>query len=425
MIGTLYLDTARLGQMSPAARDTYLDFVRLTAEEPSSLYFEKFLQQGFHAWPDSYRNRFPALESWQGVAGLKQSLARLVGQPRDCRVLLANRSAQLMKLAARLLFRRCRNVLVTDFNWPSYQSFLCAEATRTGNTITTVPVRETLLRGAMTKDELVSFVAGKCSQARCDGLFLPAVSNLGVQFPIREIVQAVEGNTQLRFTVVDAAQAFCHVPATSYAESDLIIAGCHKWLAAYQTMGMAFCPRERSQSFIERALRRMVDSFQIDDPLLRFTEQLETGRLDGYSETTNISPLFSCCGAVEMVPASDAEQAKQLRLRRRNADVLSDVATDSGWRPVRPVTEFQTGILLLKPNDRSVAFSAESVRAAFQQHGIVLSAYDDGLIRLSMPEPPFAEDAVVHIRRSLQCVFPRRSPYFAGNLRTVSPLNVG
>lgn len=425
MIGTLYLDTARLGQMSPAARDTYLDFVRLTAEEPSSLYFEKFLQHGCEAWPDSYRVRFAALEAWQGVAGLKQSLARLVGQPPDCRVLLANRSAQLMKLAARLLFRRCRNVLVTDFNWPSYQSILAAEATRTGNTITTVPVRETLLRDAMTKEQLVSFVAAKYTQARCDGLFLPAVSNLGVQFPIREIVRTIESQTQLRFTVVDAAQAFCHVPASSYAVGDLIIAGCHKWLGAYQTMGMAFCPRERSRSFIDRTLRRMVDSFQIDDPLLRFSEQLETGRLDGYSETTNISPLFSCCGAIDEVPAGGAEQAKQLRLRRRNADVLSDVATDSGWRPVRPATEFQTGILLFKPNDRSVVFSAEFVRAGFQQHGIVLSAYDDGLIRLSMPESPLAEDAVAQIRQSLQSVFPRRSPYFNDSLRTASPLNVG
>jgi hypothetical protein len=86
--------------MSPTARDTYLDFVRLTAKEPSSLYFEEFLQHGCAAWPASYRNRFRALESWQGVAGLKHSLARLVGQRRDCPVVLANRSAQLMKLAA-------------------------------------------------------------------------------------------------------------------------------------------------------------------------------------------------------------------------------------------------------------------------------------------------------------------------------------
>lgn len=419
----LYLDTARLGQMSPSTRDTYLDFVRLTAEEPSSLYFEEFLQHGFEAWPGSYQNRFPALEAWHGVAGLKHSLARLVGQPRDCRVLLANRSAQLMKLTARLLFRRCRNVLVTDFNWPSYQSFLAAEATRTGNTVTTVSVRDTLLRDATTKDELVNFVAGKYSQAGCDGLFLPAVSNLGVQLPIREIVRAIESNAQLRFTAVDAAQAFCHVPASSFAVSDLMIAGCHKWLGAYQTMGMAFCPRQRSRSFINRTLRRMIDSFQIDDPLLRFTEQLESGRLDGYSETTNISPLFSCCGAVDMVPASNTEQEHQLRLRRENADVVSDVTIDSGWRPVRPAAEFQTGILLLKPGHRP-SKSADSVRAAFQKHGIILSAYDDGLIRLSMPERPLADDAVAHIRRSLQNVFPRRSPYFSGWLGTETAIKL-
>lgn len=201
--------------MSPAARDTYLDFVRFTAEEPSSLYFEEFLQHGFAAWPASYRNRFRALEPWQGVAGLKRSLAQLIGQPRNCRVLLANRSAQLMKLAARLLFRRCRNVLTTDLNWPSYQSFLAAEAARTGNSIRTVPVRDVLLRGEITGDEVVSFIAEECFKAPCDGLFLPAASNLGVLVPIREIVRTVESEVQLRFVAVDAAQAFCHVPAAT------------------------------------------------------------------------------------------------------------------------------------------------------------------------------------------------------------------
>lgn len=387
--------------MSPTARDTYLDFVRLTAEEPSSLYFEEFLQHGWAAWPASYRNRFRALESWQGVAGLKHLLARLVGQPRDCRVLLANRSAQLMKLVARLLFRRCRNVLTSDVNWPSYQRFLSAEATRTGNSITTIPVRDMLLRGGITRDELVSFIAEESFKAGCDGLFLPAVSNLGVLFPTHEIVRAIDSRVQLRFVAVDAAQAFCHVPAASYAGSDLLIAGCHKWLGANQTMGMAFCPRKRSRSFIERTLRRMVDARQIDDPLLRFTEQLERGQLDGYSETTNIAPLFSCCGAIDMAPANDLEQEQQLRIRRLNADVVSEAANDSGWMPVRSVTDFQTGILLLKPRHLPRRSSAKSVRAAFQKHGVILSTYDDGLIRLSMPRRPFTDDNVACIRESL------------------------
>ena len=52
MPATLYLDTARLGQMSPTALQTHCDFVRLMAEDPSSLYTEEFLCGGSAAVPD-------------------------------------------------------------------------------------------------------------------------------------------------------------------------------------------------------------------------------------------------------------------------------------------------------------------------------------------------------------------------------------
>jgi hypothetical protein len=190
-------------------------------------------------------------------------------------------------------------------------------------------------------------------------------------------------------------------------------------------MGMAFCLRKRSRSFIKQTVRRMLDACQIDDPLLRLTEQPENGQLDGYSETTNISPLFSCCGAIGAVPADDAQQKQQLQMRRLNADMLSEVANDSGWTPVRPVADFQTEILLLKPRHRPSRSSAVSVRATFQKHGVILSAYDDGLIRLSMPQRPFTDDAVAHIRESLLHILPLRSPHFSSRLLTAMPRNVG
>lgn len=62
------MDTARLGRMTPAAQRAQPDLVRLSAEEPTSLYFEEFLKDGFNAWLSSYQNRFPGLQSWSGVA---------------------------------------------------------------------------------------------------------------------------------------------------------------------------------------------------------------------------------------------------------------------------------------------------------------------------------------------------------------------
>ena len=88
--------------------------------------------RGAGAWPAAAQERYPGLAGWGGVSALKESLRVLAGSPADLPVLLANRSAQLMKLAARLLFHPCDNVLVTDVGWPPYHDVLAAEAARGG-----------------------------------------------------------------------------------------------------------------------------------------------------------------------------------------------------------------------------------------------------------------------------------------------------
>ena len=47
MPARLYLDTARLGRMSPRAQRAQIDFVRLAGEEGCTLYWERFLRDGF------------------------------------------------------------------------------------------------------------------------------------------------------------------------------------------------------------------------------------------------------------------------------------------------------------------------------------------------------------------------------------------
>ncbi len=106
MPNRLYLDTARLGLMSGSAQRVYIDFVRFAGEEAGSLYCEQFLQDGTRDWPESLQGRFPALQSWQGLAHLKRTLKQLAGATPDSEILLANRSAVMMQLAAKLLFNR-------------------------------------------------------------------------------------------------------------------------------------------------------------------------------------------------------------------------------------------------------------------------------------------------------------------------------
>ena len=402
MFGTLYLDTARLGPMVPTARQASLDFVRLTAEEPSSLYFEEFLRHGFSAWPEHYQNRFPGLASWQGVGDLKKSITRAFALPSDRRVLLANRSAELMKLAAKALFRRCRNILVSDINWSSYQKLLAHEAERTGNVITTVPLHSRIFDDQVSWNEVAQIIKRHYLAEQCDGLFLPAVSHTGVRLPIREIADAIREDSDLRYCVVDAAQAFAHVPEAGYNNCDLIIAGCHKWLGAYQPLGIAVCPQASTQRPIRQTRAQMVQSHQLQDPLLRFTEQLASRRLDGVSETTNIAPLFSCSGALQELSHDETHLESRLEFQKQLANRISHIAANSGWLPIKPPAEMQTGILLLKHIDQQSPLTAEQMRARFEQHRVIFTCYGKDLIRLSMPTKTLSDTELAQLQASLE-----------------------
>ena len=151
----LYLDTARLGLMSRGAQQIYIDFIRFAGEEGGSLYLDRFLRTGIRGWPQSLQRRFPALRAWNGISHLKEGLKDLAEAPTDWQVLLANRSAHLMRIAAGLLFRLCRNVLVTDLTWPSYRLILQRVRRLSGNRLTEVSLRSRILRHAVAEDEVV------------------------------------------------------------------------------------------------------------------------------------------------------------------------------------------------------------------------------------------------------------------------------
>jgi len=60
----------------------------------------------------------------------------------------------------------------------------------------------------------------------CDGVFLSAVSNLGVRLPVAKIVRALKATGHLRFVVVDGAQELNHIPTDlSHEHCDSISPG--------------------------------------------------------------------------------------------------------------------------------------------------------------------------------------------------------
>jgi len=389
--------------MTPRAQQAHLDFAHLAGEEGGSLFFERFLQSGAGAWPGEAQARYPGLSGWRGIGSLKESLRVLAGSLPELPVLLANRSTQLMKLAARLQFQPCRNVLVTDIGWPPYHDLLAAEAVRTGRALTVAPVRDLAMQGQATDEEILDLVRTHYVRERCDGLFLTAVSHLGVRLPVEKLVRSLEAASPPRFVVIDGAQEFCHVSADLRNDyCDLYLAGCHKWLQAYHPMGLAFYGRRRSRFIIETALRDLVAGGELDDPLLRFSTQLESDALDDRTETVSLGCLFSCQGAVADALEAGGTPAQHLPRRLESLKAAAEVAAAAGWSPLLSPPAFRTGILLLQAEREKKALAATELRYAFSERGVALTAYDGGVLRLSMPAEGWRPGELEHLQLALR-----------------------
>jgi hypothetical protein len=384
--------------MSPSACRAHDDFSRLAVNEAGSPFFDHFLRCGAADWPASVVANYPGLAGWRGISRLKEQLRRLTNTRPDTPLLLANRTAQLMKLAACLLFKPCRNVLVTDLGWPVYHAVLQEEARRTGRKLTDAAIRNGVLRNRWGEDEVIHTIQESFRKGGCDGVFLSAVSHLGVRLPVARILCALEAAGPLRFVVVDGAQELNHIPTDlSHESCDLYLAGTHKWLGGFHPMGIGFYGRRQSRGMIDTGLARLRELRVIDDPLLRFSTQIETGRVDSTTETVSLMPLFSCHGAV-----SDAVRSCRF-IRNTGIPLVSSLAMQSGWSPLLPQPELQTSILLLQSTcaevrRRSPAF----IRDHFGRQGLAITSYPEGLIRLSLPDNRMAQEDRTLLQKVLE-----------------------
>ena len=403
MATRLYLDTARMGQMSPGAQRAQIDFICLAGEEAGFLYFDEFLRSGFQTWPQTLQSRYPALQSWGGIATLKEDLKQLAGATKESRLLIANRTSQLMRFAARLLFGPCRNVLITDLTWLAYQKILIRQARRSGNRLTLVKLRRGILRQRISAGDLIGHLAQAFTANRCDGLFLPYVDNLGICLPVPQLVAELRTRVELRFTVIDGAQAFCHVPfRCDWDFCDFLITGCHKWLRAYNPMGLGFYGSRGSRGYIEKSRERMLSRGRLDDPLVAFSEGIESGRLSAFSETVNLAPLFSCRGAVDDTQRSPFAIMETFTRRQENAQIVAGSIERAGWKMLRPPEPFHSGIVLIQPTDPDQRNTDRAtLRRALRQRGVAATSYKAGRVRLSMPDQPWEPAQLDLLRNAL------------------------
>lgn len=389
--------------MSPRALAAHTDLGRLAAAEGASPRFVRFLQAGFDRQADAAR--YPGLGCWRGVAPLKADLLGLAGGGQ-LPVLLAARSATLMRLAARLLSVACRNVLTTDLAWPPYLGLLAGEAARRCRAVTVVPLRDAVFTGRIDADAVLRILTGAYHGRGCDGVFLPAVSSDGVRLPVAELVAAVSRGHGPRMVVVDGAQEFCHAPVSlANRGCDLYITGSQKWLGAYHPLGIGLCGRADSAGLVTNLVDDVLRSGEVDDPLLRFTTDLGRGEPGVGNETVGLVPLFTCQAAAVDAAESGTHGRDGFAARLANHAAVAGAIEPTGWIPQTPDTGLRSGILIGRSTSARVrATAGERVGGEFAGVGVELSAYDGGTIRLSMPDRPWMREEVEQLTRAASSV---------------------
>ena len=321
MSQVLYLDTARLGQISPSAKRALQGALEFSKAYGASAYFDSLLFDGANKL--SGFHDFEGLDCWHGIDQFKLQIKRQFFGIESGEVILANRTASLMSLAAKMLFARCRNVLVTDLNWNSYNSILDATKPNQNCRVTEVRLKDLILNQKASIEQVTETISKAYCQNECDGLFLPAVCNHGIRLPIFSIVASIKEKSRLRFSAVDAAQAINHSDV-SWADGtvDFVFGGTHKWLRSFEPMAFAYYGQKGSSSFVRNTVIRELQNNPLADPLTRISQSAASH----VEETVNLCPLFAAAGALRDVKSElDGGRAAEIR------SMVQDAANKTGW----------------------------------------------------------------------------------------------
>lgn len=162
----------------------------------------------------------------------------------------------------------------------------------------------------------------------------------------------------------------------------------------------------------------LVERRRLDDPLLAFLQSLETGRMRRFTETVNLSPLFSCRGALED-QFTNGSISDRLQRRLANAGLVRRIARMTAWKPLASMEEFWSASLLLRSTSAKIRRLAPNrLRSRFHDRGVALTSYAGGVIRLAMPSLPLTTHQAGMLIQALALV-----PRYASCRASVEPLS--
>lgn len=381
MSRTLYLDTARLGLMSPSAQRLQNAFARFAGDPHGLLYFEEFLRSGLGSWPNELAEWSSELTDWRGIDGLAASVRRLTHVTDRAEVLFASRSATLMKLASNRLATDCRRVLTVDLLWPLYRRRLVQSCRRSGAEIAIAHLRSAALRNETPSEVLAEIVCEVFVRRGCDSLVLPLIDHRGTTLPVGEIVRRLTlVGRRPRYVVVDASQALGHVPVDiELLGCDLLISGAHKWVGGYQPLGIGVASWPTKQG---------LHGSSNNDPLLLLTREAAGALSVRHGETAAVLPLITAAGALADLDQSTVNQ--RLKVRFANRRRLGELLEAAGWQVIRRRAESH-GILIARPESVQPSLNSRAKRRQLAENGVAATAYANGLVRFSLPHVPFSE----------------------------------
>ncbi len=213
------------------------------------------------------------------------------------------------------------------------------EAQRHHGRIYVVELKDHAIRVNASLQELNEVLQSQFLHHDCDGLFMPAVSSLGIRLAVAPLLRQLRSLRSLRFAVVDGAQALGHIPVSDIIDScDVFIAGCHKWLQAHLPLGVALTGNGlTTEQFASLAMNSDTSS-DCHDPLLRFSQELRTERLQKYTETVNVLPLLTANSTLRAASKGLNTITDSLTVRQANGRTwLTCCKTVRGapWLPLR------------------------------------------------------------------------------------------